>query len=34
MVEREEWKTAFRYQYGLFEFRVIPMGLINTLITF
>ena len=34
MAEKEEWKTAFRYQYGLFEFRVIPMGFINTLITF
>ena len=30
MVEKEEWKTIFRYRYGLFEFRVIPMGLINT----
>ena len=34
MAEGEEWKTAFRYRYGLFEFRVMPMGLINTLITF
>ena len=34
MVKREKWKTAFRYEYGLFEFRVILMGLINTLITF
>ena len=34
MAEGKEWKTAFRYQYGLFEFRVIPMGLINTPITF
>ena len=34
MAEREEWKTAFRYQYGFFEFRVMPIGLINTLATF
>ena len=34
MAEGEEWKTAFHYQYGLFEFRVMPIGLINTLITF
>ena len=34
MAERKEWKTIFRYQYGLFEFRVIPMGFINTPITF
>ena len=34
MAEKKEWKTAFRYRYGLFEFRVIPMGLINTPITF
>ena len=34
MAEGEEWKTAFRYRYGLFEFRVMPMGLINTPITF
>ena len=33
-MEGEEWKTAFHYQYGLFEFRVIPMGFINALITF
>ena len=29
MAEGEKWKTAFRYRYGLFKFRVIPMGLIN-----
>ena len=23
----EEWKTAFRCRYGLFEFTVMPMGL-------
>ena len=34
MVKGKEWKTAFRYQYGLFKFRVIPIGLINTPITF
>ena len=34
MAEREKWKTAFRYRYDLFEFRVIPIGLINTPITF
>ena len=34
MAEKEEWKTAFRYRYGFFEFQVIPIGLINTLITF
>ena len=34
MAEGKEWKTAFRYQYGLFEFRVIPIGLINAPITF
>ena len=34
MAEGEEWKTAFRYRYGFFEFRVIPMGLIHTLATF
>ena len=34
MVKGEEWKTAFRYQYGLFEFQIMPMGLINTPITF
>ena len=34
MAEGEKWKTAFCYWYGLFEFRVMPMGLINTPITF
>ena len=33
-MEKKEWKTVFRYQYSLFKFRVIPIGLINTLITF
>ena len=34
MAEKEEWKIAFCYRYGLFKFRVIPIGLINTPITF
>ena len=34
MAEKEEWKTIFCYQYGLFKFRVIPIGLINTPATF
>ena len=34
MAKREKWKTIFRYQYGLFEFRVMPMGFINALTTF
>ena len=25
----EEWKTAFRTRYGLYEFQVIPIGLTN-----
>ena len=34
MAEGEKWKTAFHYRYGLFEFRVMPMGLINMPTTF
>jgi hypothetical protein len=29
MAEGEEWKTAFRTRYGLFESLVIPLGLTN-----
>ena len=34
MAEGEKWKTAFRYQDGLFEFRAIPIGFINAPTTF
>ena len=30
----EEWKTAFRYRYGHFEYQIIPFGLINILVTY
>ena len=32
--EKDEWKTAFKTYYGYFQYRVIPIGLTNALVSF
>jgi len=30
----DEWKTVFRTQYGQYQYKVMPLGLVNTPATF